>query len=371
MLRRVVTAPWWPSVALAAAVLAATAMVALPLAPRRIPGVANRGPAPIPTVPPNLIVTVPNLLPDGSSYALAYVIDAGHTVGVAAAPDASLFSVVAVADGHVSTELRRLPADRGPIFNGFTLADGQLYWAETTIKDDGTDQSQLWTAPVDSTATFGSPRVLVADMGNAIFAGSAFDIIVADRTISWAATAGPPRPGTLVRSVSVNGGPISEHFYEGAWRQSTRPWLVSATMSTVALLDISTGQQHPIAGANVEQISCAPQWCRRTIFNGGDPVRLELQHSDSSQRIRLAGPNTVFATLDPALLGRYELLAQSGPNLRPGDQQLQLYDVEQQTTTIVEITLAALVNAHDGYAWWLSGDFRSPIWHVLDLRGVH
>ena len=109
---------------------------------------------------------------------------------------------------------------------------------------------------------------------------------------------------------------------------------------------------------------------RLTIFSGGDPVRLELQQSGSSKRTRIAGSNTVFATLDPALLGRYEMLAETGPDLPAGDQRLLLYNVEQQTATIVEIALAALVNARDHYAWWLTGDFRSPVWHVLDLGAV-
>ena len=91
-----------------------------------------------------------------------------------------------------------------------------------------------------------------------MFAGSAFDLIVADG-YQLGRTAGPSAEH-IVRSVAVAGGPISDHFYE-APGGSTTPWLVSATLGTVALLNMSTGKQQPITGANIERISCSPDWC--------------------------------------------------------------------------------------------------------------
>jgi hypothetical protein len=314
-----------------------------------------------------LISTVPTTLADRSSYALRYVFDAHQSVGVSASADGGSFRLVEVVDGRENRELRRLPTARGPQYDGFTVADGLLYWVETAVESDGT-RSRLWSARVNPGEAAGAPSVVVDDMGPVVFYDSAFDIIVADGTISWAIAANPIRPGTIVRSVPVGGGPVAERGYAGPWRQTTRPWLVSATTGSPSLLNMETGQLVAVASTGAEGVSCGAAWCRFTIQNAQGTVRLDLVRPDGSQRTRIAGPGTKFEGLDPGLLDRYELFNETGGELAEGDRRLMAYDIQRRTTTVIEVGPGALVNSRGTYAWWLSGDYRSPIWHVLDLR---
>ncbi len=359
---------WWPAVSLAAAALAAGAIVVLPLAPR------TASPAPSPAnasvVPASAIFSVPTKLADGSSYALRHVLDGGHSVGVSLSLDGASFRLVEVTDGQ-DRQLRALPADRGPQFDGFTFAEGHLYWIENQIEPDGNSRSRLWRSTVaGADAPVGEPQQMVADMGYVVVYDSAFDLMVADGVISWVTADGATRAGSVLRSMPIDGGPITDQSYGGAWRQTTRPWLVSATTGALKLLNTATGETMAVAGTGAEGVSCTAQWCRFTISSSDGPVRLDLVRPDGSQRTRVAGPGIRFESLDPAMLGRYEILSQTGGDLAEGEQRLLVYDIDQATTREIELGTASLVTNRGQYAWWLSGDIRSPIWHVLDLTAL-
>ena len=108
-------------------------------------------------------------------------------------------------------------------------------------------------------------------------------------------------------------------------------------------------------------------------------------HDQQQRRPGTAGPGTAgwlssapaslgrapgSRLLDPAMLGRFEILSQTGGDLGEGEQRLLLYDIDQATTREIEVGTASLVTNRGRYAWWLSGDIRSPIWHVLDLAAL-
>jgi hypothetical protein len=312
------------------------------------------------------VQTLPTLLTDGSNYELRYVDSRDRTVGVAAAADRSAFKVVIVSGDHITTVLRDLPTDRGPVFDGFVRYEGSIYWTEATVRDDGTDLTQLWASPLDKPAA----HLVVADMGYAQLDSSAYNVIVANGTISWVAVSGANVQGTIVRSVPVGGGPVTERSWPGSWRQLARPWLASVGAASTILLNQDTGAQVTVPGSDVASTNCGAAWCRMTVVNAGVPVRLDLVAPDGGQRTRIAGPNTSFDTVDVAPLGRFELMTQTGNGLPTGQVNILLYDHQAASTTLVETSSQTLINVRDGWAWWLSGDFSAPAWHLLDLTSL-
>jgi hypothetical protein len=359
----------WPAGAsIGVALLVAAVLVVAPLAPDAAPPL-DRSRDETPKVPAGSVLTMPSLLEDGTSYAMRYIVDANRTIGVAAAADGSEFAVVVVDGDRIVARLRDLPSEDAPFFDAFVLSEGSIYWTETTIGPDGTDVTQLWAAAVAAEGV-GEARLVVPDMGFAVLSGSAYDVIVADGMITWAAVAGANQPETLVRSVPMAGGDITENAWPGAWRQIARPWLASNTSGGTILLNQSTGEQVTVPGSDVAATRCAPDRCRVTVTSAGDNVRLELVAPDGAERIRVAGPRTKFAGVDPLALGRCELLDEIGGALAPGDMRLMVYDSTSGTTAEVETGPESFVNVRDGWAWWLAGDVSAPIWHVLNLASL-
>jgi hypothetical protein len=313
------------------------------------------------------VVTLPTLLDGGASFSMRYMLSPQRTLGVAS--EGSTFSVVVVDGSTVVARLRTLATTVGPSFDAFIYADGSVYWTEDTLRDDGTDRIQLWAVAITAD-TLGKPRLVVADMGFAQLSGSAYDVIVADGVVSWAVVGGINQAGTIIRSMPLATGKTTDRVFPGSWRQTTRPWLVSATNDTVSMLNQSTGETVALPGAAGARTACSPAWCQVTVSNNGDAVRLELVRPGQAAPTRVAGPGTTFATIDPSLLGRYELLSQTGADLAPGDARLLVYDAQKATTTLIETGPAALVNVRDHYGWWLGGDPLQPVWHVLDLAAL-
>lgn len=320
-------------------------------------------------LPAGSLVSVPTVLEDGSSYTLRYVVDPRTTVGIASDPDGSRFAVVVVDGDRIRFRVRSVPTPDGPFFDAFVFYEGSIYWTETTTRADGTDATALWSVAV-STTDVGQPRVVVPDMGNVALSSSAYDIIIADDLITWTVIAGAGQGGTLVRSVPVAEGraPVSERAWPGTWRQIGRPWLASTGPGPTVLLNQDSGEQVTVPGSEDARTECSPHHCRVTVTSGADAVRLELMAPDGTGRTRIAGPGTTFATVDPLAFGRYELLSQPTGSRPDQERRLLLYDTRSATTVAVETGPPALVQVRDGWAWWLAGDFATPVWHALDLR---
>jgi hypothetical protein len=351
-------------VSLAVALLAAAVLVGVPLAPS-----PAGGPAAPATLPAGSVLAMPTVLEDGSGYTMRYMIDADRTVGVAAAPDGSGFSVVVVSGDRILFRVRSVPTSDGPFFDAFVHYEGSIYWTETTIGPDGTDITALWAVVMVGDGV-GQARLVVPEMGFVQLSGSAYDVIVDGGWISWAAVAGAGQPGTLVRSVAVAGGPVTERAWPGAWRQINRPWLVSTDAGFLVLLNQETGAELTVPGSDVAPTDCTPNRCRVRVTSSGDTVRLELVAPSGSDRTRIAGPATFFAAVDPLVLGRYELLSQTGGDLPAGQMRLLLYDAATGTTTEVETGPRSQATVRDGWAWWLAGDFTAPVWHALHLAAL-
>jgi hypothetical protein len=360
---------WLSTAALVVAVLAAVAVIALPPTPRAD---APNGPAgPPPALASGLVTTTAGTLTDGSSYGLRYVLSKSSSVGTSLAAQDGTYRLLWVVDGRPVLELRRLPVASGPQFDGFTSDDGHLYWAETATAADGLTHSQLWQAPIGSDDTVGQPRRLVDDMGPAIFYDSAYDLVVADGTITWVVVTGSIHPGTILRSMPIGGGPITDRGFAGPWRQIARPWLASAAGGgNASMLNVTTGQVVSVPATASDNVECSPQWCRFTVQGPGGPVRCGIMRPDGSQNTRVAGPDTQFQGPDPALLGRYELLSEEGSDLPTASRRLLVFDHQQGSTRLIETAPGGLATSRGSYAWWISGDFKAPDWHVLDLKAL-
>jgi len=321
----------------------------------------------LPTVARNLI-QVPTRLADGASYALRYVIDSRRSIGISAAADGSTFNVVEVVDGAVAATLRSLSREARPFFDGYVSHGDRLYWTETTRRGDGTDRIELWAAPIAPVRT-GPAELVIDDMGSAYLSGSAYDVIVADGVISWVVVGDAAVPRTQVRSVLVPGGAVTTSVFQGTWRQTARPWLTLSSADAAGLLNQQSGEQLMFAGTVLERVNCAPQWCRVTIAEDDDALGLELAAPDGSQRRRIAGPGVRFIAVDPAALGRYELLGDTN-GVSSGEMRLLLFDALTDTTSLVDTGPLALVSVRDRFAWWQSGTFTDPVWRVLDLGAL-
>jgi hypothetical protein len=330
----------------------------------------SSSPAPsagLPAVARNLI-QVPTRLAGGASYALRYVIDSRRSIGISAAADGSTFHVVEVVDGAVAATLRSLSREARPLFDGYVSHGDRLYWTETTRRGDGTDRIELWAAPIAPVRT-GPAELVIDDMGSVYLSGSAYDVIVADGVISWVVVGDAAVPRTQVRSVPLPGGAVTTSDFQGTWRQTARPWLTLSSADAAGLLNQQSGERLMFAGTGLERVNCAPQWCRVTLTEDDDALGLELAAPDGSQRRRIAGPGVRFVTVDPAALGRYELLSDTN-GVSSGQRQLLLFDALTDATSLVDTGPLALVSVRDRFAWWQSGTFTDPVWRVLDLGAL-
>jgi hypothetical protein len=273
--------------------------------------------------------------------------------------------VVQTPDGG-QRELRRLPTRGDPRFDNVTAAGGQLLWTETT---EGAP-FQIWTADV---RTGGPSRLLTADAGNVLFYGNQYDVLVNAGRVYWAAGPADGGPVTQIRSVALTGGPVRVREQAGKWALSAWPWLsddAGGAAGTTRLLNIETGRETPVAVSGVELSTCGPVWCRVMVMAGGKLARIDLMHPDGSGRRRIAGPGAQAAVTDVAVLGRFEILSEPGPESDlTGTAGLLVYDLSTGRT--ITLTSAA-VNAYtrDGILWWSTGDLETTIWHTLDLRTV-
>jgi hypothetical protein len=308
---------------------------------------------------------LPGNLRDGPIYHPGLFLDARTSIGTAPTPSGEAERLLLrAADGSVR-ELRRRPLTTNPEFGTFALGGDDLVWTESA---DGV-RHQIWSAKVSG----GPPRRLTTDTGNAVFFGSQWDLVVADGRVHWAAAAPEGEQNTEIRSVALTGGPVRVREEPGTWALSAWPWLTDGggdQAGTTKLRNMATNRDTPVGSTGTELVTCAAVWCRVLVMNGDGLARIDLMHPDGSARRRVAGSTAGAAITDVAVLDRFEILSETGPDSDlTGTAGLLIYDLEADRT--VDITAAADgAFSRGGVLWWATGDQDSLVWHTVDLRTV-
>ncbi|MFI5910420.1 hypothetical protein [Dactylosporangium sp. NPDC051541] len=340
-----------PVIALAAALVAGGVLLATTHRTPTAPPIA----APAVAAMEKPSVGISAKLADGADYTPLFYATAAVSVGTATTPDNTADRLLLRGPAG-DRELHRLTKARYAQFLGFTAAGGSLYWAESTALPDGAYETRLWRAPIDGSA---DPTSLTADTGAAVFFDSEFDLVVADGRVHWIAAAPDSDNRTELRSVPVTGGPVTTVPFEGRFRHTTWPWLLSVNdAAPLVLADPLTGERRTVTKAAAESVVCTPRWCRSMVTAAGDRYLFDVRHPDGTARRRVPG-NLNAITVDTAIGGRYEIFTE----YRNERTTLVAYDLDTSTMqTLTENTGVSAARA--GVVWWNEdGEWRS-----VDLR---
>ena len=310
--------------------------------------------------------TIPATLPDRTAYEPGIFLDARNSVGTAPSADRKFLRLVVRAANGSVRELRRLPQGDNPSFPAFTVAGDDVAWVEGTKSGN----LRLWAVNVRD----GRPaRQVTADLGDAQFYRTQYDLLIADGSLHWVAAAAGPADATEVRSVPLAGGAVQVRIEPGRWKLSAWPWLangVTNTAGTTALRDLATGRDVPVSGTRRAVTDCSPTWCRVAELTRDGSTRMELMHPDGSGRTRIGGATTATEIADVAVLDRFEVLAGIVPNTDlTGNVQLIVYELATRRT--VEISPdAGSISYRAGVLWWSTGTRDAFVRHSIDLRTV-
>jgi hypothetical protein len=340
---------------------------------------------------------LPGNLRDGPLFQPELFLDARTAIGTAPSPDGTAVRLLVRNPDDSIRELRRRPLATNPEFSNLAVSGGaaggegtvgegsavggdsgaggpspaggsvvagdDVVWAESA---DSTP-TQIWTAKTGG----GPARMLTGDAGDALFYGSQWDLVVADGRVWWAAAAGAE--STEIRSVALTGGEVRIRREPGTWAMSAWPWLTEGggdQSGTTRLRNLATGRDTPIPATGTELTTCSPVWCRVLVLSGDGLVRIDLMHPDGSARQRVAGSAASAAVTDVALLDRFEILAEAGPDADlTGTEGLLLYDLADGRTVDLSPAVSGAFS-RAGVLWWATGDQDALVWHTLDLRTV-
>ncbi|GIF16686.1 hypothetical protein [Actinoplanes teichomyceticus] len=303
---------------------------------------------------------LPAALPDGSLFTPKLYLDAGTAIGTARTPGERSTRLLLRTAGTLR-ELRRAHAE----FDNLAAAGDDVAWTETGERA----ATRIWAV---NRADGRAPRRLTADTGNAVFFGNQHDLVLAGGRVHWAAA--PRRAGsTEIRSVALTGGPVAVRRFTGEWALTAWPWLTSAAggpSGRTRLKDMTTGRTVEVPVSAGEQSECNPAWCRVLVSDGTGLVRIDVMRPDGSARRRVAGATSGAAVSDVAILDRFEILSETGPQSDlTGTAGLSVHDLASART--VTVTPAATsASARGGMLWWSTGSGGATAWHSLDLRTV-
>ncbi|MBL7261746.1 hypothetical protein JKJ07_46470 [Actinoplanes sp. LDG1-01] len=308
---------------------------------------------------------MPAGLADGPLFSPTMFLDATTAIGTAPTPAGSEQRLL-IRTGKQVRELRRLTLTGNPQFEAFTASDGQVFWVESMTGS----KTSLWAAAVSG----GPARMLLADMGHAVFFGNQYDLVVADGQVHWTAAPSDADKQTEVRSVPIGGGKATVRVEPGQWSMSAWPWLVDdgSTSGEPRLRNLATRRDTPIAGGGaMDLLTCGPVWCRSMVMGEETLARIDLLRPDGSDRRKIAGGAAQAAITDVAVLDRFEILAEPGPDTDvTGAAALVVYDIATGRTVDVAANADGAFS-RGGMLWWstTTGD-EEITWHTLDLRTV-
>ncbi|WP_432825221.1 hypothetical protein [Dactylosporangium sp. CA-092794] len=348
-----------PLIALAVALaVGGWLLAARPATPRTPPGSPTATAAPAAKLPtPH---SMPAKLTDGAEYTPLFYVDATTAVGTAPTPDGSADRLI-LRSSTGDRELRRFPQDRYAQFLGFTASAGTLYWAESAATQAGPYETRLWRAPLDGSAP---PASLTANTGAAVFFDSEYDLVIADNRVNWVAADPDNSQRTELRSVPITGGPVTTKAFDGRFRHTTWPWLLSVDdQAPLQLANPLTGERRTVSRAAAESVVCTPEWCRSMVLGAGRSL-FDARHPDGSARRRIPGDLTAV-TVDTAIAGHYEIFTQLS-----GDRvALVAYDL---TTSTIQPLAAdtGVTSARAGVVWWADRPANPTTWNAIDLRAT-
>ncbi|MGX6608054.1 hypothetical protein ACWKSP_38935 [Micromonosporaceae bacterium Da 78-11] len=308
---------------------------------------------------------MPGSLEDGPLFSPTLFLDAGTAVGTAPTADGRWVRlIVRDRDGKVR-QLYRLPARDAPQFDDFAVDGDDVVWTQSSDKVP----LQIWSVNLRN----GAPaRLLTSDTGNAVFYGNQFDFVFADARVYWAATPGNPEH-TEIRSVPLTGGQVATRTERGEWALSAWPWLTNDAAAlatgTTLLRNMTTGRDLDVRFSGTESATCTPAWCRMMVINdNGDLAGIDVMHPDGSARRRIAGSGARATVTDVAVLDRFEILSEPGPNSDlTGVAGLLVYDISTGRTVDVSPAANGAFTCN-GVLWWSTGEDEATIWHAIDLR---
>ncbi|MFG1608118.1 hypothetical protein [Actinoplanes sp. NPDC049265] len=306
--------------------------------------------------------SLPATLPDGTAYTPAWFVDARTSIGTAPSRDGAFLRLLLRRSDGSLRQLRRLPVRGNPSFTAVTAAGDVAAWAE----GDGGLRPQLWAVNLRDGRP---PRRVTADMGEARFYLSEYDLVIADGRVRWVA-AGGGNEKTEVRSVALTGGAVRVEAQPGTWQLSAWPWMVDGVTSgggATTLKNLATGGAVAVPADPRAVTNCGPHWCRAVSLTE-DGARIDLMRPDGTSRREVAeGPvETVVADVGP--LDRFEVFAETGGNADfSGNVRLMIYDIAGRRAVQVSPD-AANVGYRGGVLWWSTGTQDVFLRHSLDLR---
>jgi hypothetical protein len=313
------------------------------------------------------VSSIASTLRDGTSLHPMLAIDATTVVGIATSPDlATSTLVIRSGDGAIRV-LHTLRGQQMSTVAAVAVAGDQVFWLELADDENGNRTTSLWRAGLTS----GTARLLVTDTDDLLYYDSAYDLQVVDGKAVWAAAGA--QGGGEIRSVPVDGGPVTVRKLDRLFALSAWPWVTSSAGSKpgdVELLNLTSGERRNVTAGPSEILTCTPVWCRvTTLVNQGQSLRFELEHLDGSGRQKIGTSSMTPMNTDVALLDRFEVLASTTSSNAAGyAQQLWLRDLPTGRAVLAADGVTATVGSRGAFVWWSTGDNETVTWHFLDLR---
>lgn len=308
---------------------------------------------------------MPGNVPDGPIFQPGIFLDARTAVGTAPSPDGGSVRLLRRDVGGDLREWRRVPLEGAPVFDNFAAGEDHVVWTESSE----TRPLAVWAADLRT----GTARQLTTDTGDATFYGSQHDLTVAGGRVHWAAAVQGGEPATEIRSVALTGGAVAVRTEPGLWSLNAWPWISDGSgdqTGTTVLRDLTSNAERRVSAGGAELTSCSPAWCRVMVLNGDGLARIDVMHPDGTARQRIAGSNARAAVVDVAVLDRYEILSEAGPDADlTGTEALLVFDIATGRTVDVDPAVDGAFT-RGGMLWWSTGDQDSLVWHTLDLRTV-
>jgi len=314
-------------------------------------------------------------LPDGSTLAPAAVLDAQTViVQVTNAGTASL-AVLALTDPTHPRVLQQMAVGAGATFDGVTVSGSAAYWMTSVPGGAGGSHATLYRADVAA----GAVDKISDDTGQATFSASQYDLQVVDGRVYWNATRSTSPLANEIRSVAVDGGPVTVRPLADDSRLTAWPWLVSTpgTDQPVTELNLVTGVRHTITPTPGERFSCGPVWCRGLVPGPHTNVITDRRVDGSGTPIRINNNGEDAPFVDAAALDRFETLAAKITNPAAGlarrlpsaAEHLALYDLK--TRRHVALAISTGVGTAGSWLWWSTNANETLTWHLLNLTTLH